>query len=44
VQGGEIGVGVGTVDNGGTLITSFIGSYDDGRWTVKGREAMAVKF
>jgi hypothetical protein len=31
------------VDNGGTLIAPFIGQYDDGRWAIKEREAVAVE-
>jgi hypothetical protein len=43
VRGGEIGTGVGAVDNGGALIVPFIGSYGGGRRAVKGREAVAAE-
>jgi hypothetical protein len=43
VRGGEIGAGMGAVDNGGALVTPFIGSLGSGRWAVKGREATAVE-
>jgi hypothetical protein len=43
VRGGEIGAGMGAVDNRGALVVPFIGSLGSGRRAVKGREAAAVE-